>query len=144
MKKFSLIASLSAALFSGVSTAVDSIYNGFEGSGPFGNPDHNGLQYPTTLVEPIPSGFKTAVSLYEYQRGNPDGYIGDIQGYVPIVPDSGPTITSLDAFQRGNPDYDHAVDYSLPVIGSPAAIAAAEARRARRSVSTDSRGDDDV
>ncbi len=144
MKKLTLIASLSAALFSGVSAAVGSIYNGFEGSGPFGNPDHNELNYPTTLVEPRSSSFKTAVSLYEYQRGNPDGYIGDTQGYVPFVPDSGPTITSLDAFQRGNPDYGHAVDYSLPVIGSPEAIAAAEARRAGRSVSTDSHGDDDV
>ncbi len=144
MNNLPLITSLSVALFSGVSAAADSIYNGFEGSGPFGNPDHNGLQYPTTLVEPRPSGFETAVSLYEYQTGNPDGYIGDIEGYVPIVPDSGPTITSLDAFQRGNPDYDHVVNYSLPVIGSPEAIAAAEARRAGRSVSTNSHGDDDV
>jgi len=144
MKKHTLISSLSIALFSGISAAGDSIYNGFEGSGPFGNPDHNGLQYPSTLVEPRPSGFETAASLHEYLRGNPDGYIGDIEGYVPIEADSGPTITSLDSFQHGNPDHDHTIDYSLPVIGSPEAIATAEAHRTGRSVSADAHGDGDV
>lgn len=128
MRTLSLIAPL--ALFGGAAFAQGSIYHGLAGSGPFGNPDHSMLQYPTTLMQPAPSGFDIPVSLHSYQRGNPDGYAGVIEGYVPIEADSGPTITSLDTFQRGNPDHDHAVDYSLSVIGSDEAVVAAEARRA--------------
>ncbi len=74
------------------------------GSGPFGNPDLGGLQYPTTMSNPIPSGAPVTVSLDQYQRGNPDGYNGSIEGYTPVVSDGGPTITSHDGFMRGNPD----------------------------------------
>jgi len=144
MKNYTLILAIPIAMSSGMSAVADSIYNGYQGSGAFGNPDHNGLQNPSTLVEPTPSGFHTVASLNEFLRGNPDGYIGFIEGYVPIEADSGPTITSLDSFQRGNPDHDHAVDYSLPVVGSREAIAAAEARRTERSVSAEMHGEGDV
>ncbi len=80
------------------------------GSGPFGNPDLGGVQYPVTMSNPIPGGAPVTVSLDEYQRGNPDGDNGSIKGYTPVVSDGGPTITSHDQFMRGNPDLGHQVD----------------------------------
>lgn len=84
----------------------------FADSGPFGNPDLGGLQYPVTLTAPTPSigGASLTASLDALQRGNPDGYDGTIGGYTPIVSDSVPTITSHDEFMRGNPDLGYAVD----------------------------------
>ena len=81
----------------------------FAGSGPFGNPDLGGLQYPATMSNLIPSGAPVTASLDELQRGNPDGYNGTIEGYTPVVSDSSPTITSHDVFMRGNPDLGYEV-----------------------------------
>ena len=74
------------------------------GSGPFGNPDLGGLQYPATMSNLIHSSAPVTASLDELQRGNPDGYNGTIEGYTPFVSDSSPTITSHDVYMRGNPD----------------------------------------
>ena len=98
MKKF--IAACTLALASG---AV------FAGSGPFGNPDLGGSQYPATMTDPAPSRAPVTVSIDDVQRGSPDGYDGFIERYAPVVSDGGPAITSYDEFIRGNPDLDHSV-----------------------------------
>ena len=98
MKK--IIAACTIALASGAALA---------GSGPFGNPDLGGLQYPVTMSDSIPGGAPLSVSLDEFQRGNPDGDNGSIEGYTAVVSDGGPTITSHDEFMRGNPDLGYEV-----------------------------------
>ena len=124
MKK--IIAACSLILASGGVLAESGVYGGFAGSGPFGNPDLGGAQYPVTMSDPmISSGAPRTVSLDEFQRGSPDGYDGFIEGYIPYFAASGPTITSLDVFMRGNPDLGHQVDWGLPVVGSAEAKAIA-------------------
>ncbi len=98
MKKFIAACALTLA-----SSAV------LAGSGPFGNPDLGGYQYPATMSDPVPSNAVVAVSIDDIQRGNPDGYDGFVQGYAPMISDSGPEITSLDELMRGSPDLGHTV-----------------------------------
>ncbi len=145
MKQIKLIVPLSIALISAAASADESIYHGFQGGGGFGNLDLNEAQYPSTMVQPRPSRRDFTVSLNTFLKGNPDDYPGDVEGYVAVENDSGPTITSLDTFLQGNPDHqDHAVDYSLPVIGSAEALAAADARCAERAASSRSSEDGGV
>lgn len=120
MKTF--VAACSLILASGGTFAQEWYYGDFS----VRNPDLGGLQYPSTMSDPVPSSAPVAISLDELQRGNPDGYSGMTEGYGYVPPGfvpSGPTITSRDVFMQGNPDLGYDVDLSLPVVGS------ADARR---------------
>ena len=97
-------------------------------SGPFGNPDLGGLQYPVTMSDPIPSGAKTASSLDRIQRGNPDGYAGIPEGSAMHFAGSVAANTSLDVLMAGNPDHGYEVDLGHPVVGSSEATAVAAHR----------------
>ena len=93
-----LIAASALALFANVANAGPWWTDSWQ------NPDLDtrfGPSYGHVVEVVVPSNFR--ISLYEFNRGNPEYSYLKLQDYEPMFR-SHEAITSLDRFNRGNPD----------------------------------------